>query len=36
MTRRGGSATVTSAVGEGTKVTLTMPRTAADPEPSRA
>ena len=27
MTRRGGTATVTSAPGEGTKVTLKMPRT---------
>jgi len=27
MTRHGGSATVQSALGEGTKVTLTMPRT---------
>jgi len=27
MTRHGGSATVHSALGEGTKVTLTMPRT---------
>jgi signal transduction histidine kinase len=30
MTRRGGTATVTSAEGEGTKVTLKMPRSAAD------
>ena len=35
MNRRGGSATVTSAVGEGTKVTLKMPRVATS-EPSRA
>ena len=37
MTRRGGTATVTTAPGEGTKVTLKMARTAApprhDPEP---
>ena len=31
MNRRGGTATVTSAKGEGTKVTLKMPRTAAQP-----
>jgi signal transduction histidine kinase len=31
MARRGGTATVTSAKGEGTKVTLTMPRTATSP-----
>jgi len=31
MTRRGGTATVTSAEGEGTKVTLKMPRTAGQP-----
>jgi len=30
MVRHGGSAAVQSAVGEGTKVTLKMPRTAAD------
>ena len=30
MTRRGGTAVVTSAVGEGTKVSLKMPRSAAD------
>ena len=30
MTRRGGTATVTSAPGEGTKVTLTMPRAAGE------
>jgi signal transduction histidine kinase len=30
MTRRGGTAMVTSAVGEGTKVSLKMPRSAAD------
>jgi signal transduction histidine kinase len=29
MTRRGGTATVTSAPGEGTKVTLKMPRSVA-------
>lgn len=32
MTRHGGSAAVQSAVGEGTKVTLTMPRSAASAE----
>jgi signal transduction histidine kinase len=32
MTRHGGSVTVHSALGEGTKVTLTMPRTAASAE----
>ena len=32
MTRRGGTATVSTAVGEGTKVTLKMPRTAT-PQP---
>jgi signal transduction histidine kinase len=31
MTRRGGTATVSTAVGEGTKVSLTMPRPAAQP-----
>ncbi len=31
MTRRGGTATVTTAKGEGTKVTLKMPRTASQP-----
>jgi signal transduction histidine kinase len=36
MTRRGGSVTVSSAEGEGTKVTLKMPRTAAHPRPSTA
>jgi signal transduction histidine kinase len=36
MTRRGGSATVRSAPGEGTKVTLTMPRAAEKHQPSRA
>jgi signal transduction histidine kinase len=36
MARRGGSATVSSAEGEGTKVTLKMPRTAAHPRPSTA
>jgi signal transduction histidine kinase len=34
MSRRGGTATVTSAPGEGTKVTLKMPRTAAQGRPS--
>jgi len=32
MTRHGGSVTVQSAVGEGAKVTLTMPRSAASAE----
>jgi signal transduction histidine kinase len=37
MTRRGGTVTVTSAPGEGTKVSLKMPRAAAQPRPvSRA
>jgi signal transduction histidine kinase len=36
MARRGGSATVSSAEGEGTKVTLKMPRAAAHPRPSTA
>jgi signal transduction histidine kinase len=38
MTRRGGTATVSTAVGEGTKVTLKMPRTATPQtqRPSRA
>jgi signal transduction histidine kinase len=37
MTRRGGTVTVTSAPGEGTKVSLKMPRAAAQPHPvSRA
>jgi signal transduction histidine kinase len=36
MVRRGGSVTVSSAEGEGTKVTLKMPRTAAHPRPSTA
>ena len=34
MTRRGGTATVTSALGEGTKVTLKMARTAVPPRPN--
>ena len=34
MTRRGGSATVTSAKGEGTKVALTMPRTQNRTQPN--
>jgi signal transduction histidine kinase/phage shock protein PspC (stress-responsive transcriptional regulator) len=36
MTRRGGSATVRSAPGEGTEVSLTMPRAAGQRHPSRA
>jgi signal transduction histidine kinase len=36
MARRGGSATVRSAPGEGTEVSLTMPRTAGERQPSRA
>jgi signal transduction histidine kinase len=36
MTRRGGSATVRSTLGEGTEVSLTMPRAAGKREPSRA
>jgi signal transduction histidine kinase len=36
MTRRGGTATVTSAPGEGTKVSLKMPRSATQPRPSAA
>lgn len=36
MTRRGGSATVKSALGEGTEVALTMRRAASQPEPSQA
>ena len=36
MTRRGGSATVRSAQGEGTEVSLTMPRAAGERQPSRA
>ncbi len=36
MARRGGSATVRSAQGEGTEVTLSMPRTAADRAPRRS
>ena len=36
MTRRGGSATVRSVPGEGTEVSLHMPRRAAKRQPSRA
>ncbi|MBV9379495.1 MAG: PspC domain-containing protein [Streptosporangiaceae bacterium] len=36
MSRRGGTATVSTAKGEGTKVTLTMPRAQASSTPSRA
>jgi signal transduction histidine kinase len=36
MARRGGSATVRSAPGEGTEVSLTMPRPAGERQPSRA
>ncbi len=36
MARRGGAATVRSAEGEGTEVSLTMPRAAGKREPSRA
>ena len=36
MARRGGSATVRSAPGEGTEVSLTMPRAAGERQPSRA
>ena len=36
MARRGGSATVRSAPGEGTEVTLSMPRTAGDRAPRRS
>jgi signal transduction histidine kinase len=36
MTRRGGTAVVSSAPGEGTKVSLKMPRSAAQPRPSTA
>jgi len=36
MTRRGGSATVRSTQGEGTEVSLTMPRPAGERQPSRA
>jgi len=36
MARRGGSATVRSIQGEGTEVSLTMPRTAGKRQPSRA
>jgi signal transduction histidine kinase len=36
MARRGGSATVRSAQGEGTEVSLTMPRSAGERQPSRA
>jgi signal transduction histidine kinase len=35
MARRGGSATVRSVRGEGTEVSLTMPRTAGERQPSR-
>jgi signal transduction histidine kinase len=35
MARRGGSATVRSVPGEGTEVSLTMPRTAGKRQPSR-
>jgi signal transduction histidine kinase len=35
MTRRGGSATVRSAPGQGTEVSLTMPRPAGERQPSR-
>ena len=35
MTRRGGSATVRSVQGEGTEVSLTMPRAAGERQPSR-
>jgi len=35
MTRRGGSATVRTARGEGTEVSLTMPRAAGERQPSR-
>ena len=36
MARRGGSATVRSAPGQGTEVSLTMPRAAGERQPSRA
>ena len=36
MARRGGSATIRSARGEGTEISLTMPRTAGERQPSRA
>ncbi len=36
MARRGGSASVRSAQGEGTEVSLTMPRAAGERQPSRA
>ena len=36
MTRRGGSAVVNSVPGEGTKITLTMPRPASAPAPTTA
>ena len=36
MTRRGGSANVRSAPGQGTEVSLTMPRAAGERQPSRA
>jgi signal transduction histidine kinase len=35
MARRGGSATVRSTLGEGTEVSLTMPRAAGERQPSR-
>jgi signal transduction histidine kinase len=35
MVRRGGSATVRSVLGEGTEVSLTMPRAAGERQPSR-
>jgi signal transduction histidine kinase len=35
MARRGGSATIRSAAGEGTEVSLTMPRAAGERQPSR-
>jgi signal transduction histidine kinase len=36
MARRGGVATVRSVAGEGTEVSLTMPRAAGERQPSRA
>jgi len=36
MARRGGSVTIRSARGEGTEISLTMPRTAGERQPSRA
>jgi signal transduction histidine kinase len=35
MARRGGSATVRSVLGEGTEVSLTIPRTAGERQASR-